>query len=162
MRSLLSNLTHFFSVLAPPPQEMGSSFPPCLRPLYPSLPYFVLHISLLIALISTHTLSTIHRTSSIVSKLTFGHYHLNLNLSPQTVCCWLFDCRWMWATYRETTLGKQYSLGLYSLGRPTSYRKISWSLEAIFRLLQSFSNLTGTLAAVLQRCLSNFRVTQSL
>ena len=46
------------------------------------------------------------------------------------------------------------TLGLYSLCRWTSYRKISWSLEAArfgFRLFQSLWNLT----AALPRCLSN-------
>ena len=50
--------------------------------------------------------------------------------------------------------------GLYSLSGWTSYRKISWSLEATrfgFRLFQSLWNLTGTSAAVLPRCPSNFR-----
>ena len=51
-------------------------------------------------------------------------------------------------------------LGLYSLSGKTSYRKISWSLEAArfgFRLFQSLWNLAGTSAAALPRCLSNFR-----
>ena len=51
-------------------------------------------------------------------------------------------------------------LGLYSLSGKTSYRKISWSLEAArfgFKLIQSLWNLAGTSAALLPRCLSNFR-----
>ena len=48
-------------------------------------PILVLHISLLIALISSHTFSTIHHTSSIVSKLTFRHYHLSLNLNLRDI-----------------------------------------------------------------------------
>ena len=50
--------------------------------------------------------------------------------------------------------------GLYSLSGKTSYRKISWSLEAArfgFKLFQSLWNLAGTSAALLPRCLSNFR-----
>ena len=50
--------------------------------------------------------------------------------------------------------------GLYSLSGRTSYRKISWSLEAarfIFRIFQSLWKLTGTSAAALPRCLSNFK-----
>ena len=42
----------------------------------------------------------------------------------------------------------------------TSYRKISWSLEAArfgSKLFQSLWNLAGTSAALLPRCLSNFR-----
>ena len=50
--------------------------------------------------------------------------------------------------------------GLYSLSGKTSYRKISWSLEAArfgFKLFQSLWNLAGTSAALLPRWLSNFR-----
>ena len=49
--------------------------------------------------------------------------------------------------------------GLYSLGGRTSY-KISWNLEAArlrFRLFQSLWNLTSISAALLPRCLSNFK-----
>ena len=55
--------------------------------------------------------------------------------------------------------------GLYSLSGKTSYRKISWSLEAArfgFKLFQSLWNLTGTSAALLPRCLSNFRAIRPL
>ena len=57
--------------------------------------------------------------------------------------------------------------GPCSLSGKTSYRKISWSFEATrfgFRLFQSLWNLTGTSTASLSlsRCLSNFRVIQSL
>ena len=57
------------------------------------------------------------------------------------------------------------SQGLYSLSGKTSYRKISWSLEAarfVFRLFQSLWNLTTISAAMLPRCLSNFRTIRSL
>ena len=50
--------------------------------------------------------------------------------------------------------------GLYSLSGKTSYRKISWSLEATrfgFKLFQSLWNLAGNSAALLPRCLLNFR-----
>ena len=53
-----------------------------------------------------------------------------------------------------------WQLGLCSLSGKTSYRKIAWSIEAArfgFRHIQSLWNLTGTSAAVLPRCLSNFR-----
>ena len=49
-------------------------------------------------------------------------------------------------------------LGLHSLSRRTSYRKISWSLEVArfgFKLFQSLWTLTG-------RCLSNFKAIRSL
>ena len=51
--------------------------------------------------------------------------------------------------------------GLYSLSGKTSYRNISWNLKAAkfrFRLSRLLWNLIGTFAAVLLRCLSNFRV----
>ena len=50
--------------------------------------------------------------------------------------------------------------GLYSLSGKTSYRQISWSLEAArldVTMIVSLWNLTGISAAVLPRCLSNFR-----
>ena len=54
---------------------------------------------------------------------------------------------------------------LYSLSGKTSYRKISWSLEAArfgSKLFQSLWNLAGTSAALLPRCLPNFRAIQPL
>ena len=51
-------------------------------------------------------------------------------------------------------------LGPVSISEKTSYRKISWSLEAarfVFRIVRSLWNLTGTSAAVLPMCLSNFK-----
>ena len=51
-------------------------------------------------------------------------------------------------------------LGPVSIPDKTSYCKISWSLEAarfIFKIAQSLWNLTGTSAAVLPRCLPNFK-----
>ena len=56
-------------------------------------------------------------------------------------------------------------LGLYSLSGKTSYRNISWSLEAArfgFKLFQSLWNLAGTSAALLPRCLSNYRAIRPL
>ena len=55
--------------------------------------------------------------------------------------------------------------GLYSLSGKTSYCKISWSLEAVifgFGLYQSLWNLRGTSAALLPKCLSNFRAIRPL
>ena len=52
------------------------------------------------------------------------------------------------------------TLGLYSLNGKTSYRQISWSLEAArmdLIMIVSLRNLTGISAALLPRCLSNFR-----
>ena len=47
-----------------------------------------------------------------------------------------------------------------SISEKTSYRKISRSLKAarfVFRIVRSLWNLTGTLAALLPMCLSNFK-----
>ena len=52
------------------------------------------------------------------------------------------------------------SQGPVSIPEKTSYRKISRSLEAarfVFRFVRSLWNLTGTSAAVLPMCLSNFK-----
>ena len=57
------------------------------------------------------------------------------------------------------------TLGIYSPSGKTSYRKISWSLEAArfgFNFFQSLRNLAGTSAALLPRCLSNFRAIRPL
>ena len=50
--------------------------------------------------------------------------------------------------------------GLYSLGGKTSYRQMSWSLEAArldVIVIVSFWKLTGISAAVLTTCMSNCR-----
>ena len=52
------------------------------------------------------------------------------------------------------------ALGPVSISEKTSFRKISWSLESarfVFRIVRSLWNLTGTSAAVLPMCLSNFK-----
>ena len=51
--------------------------------------------------------------------------------------------------------------GPISICDKTSYCKISWILKAVrfvFRIMQSLGNLTGTLADVLPRCLTTFKV----
>ena len=53
-----------------------------------------------------------------------------------------------------------WNLGPVSISDMTSYRKISRSLDAarlVVQIIVSLWNLTGTLAAVLLRCLSKFR-----
>ena len=57
------------------------------------------------------------------------------------------------------------ALGLYSLSGKTSYRQISWSLEAArlsVIMIVSHWNLTGISAALLPRCLSNFRAIEKV
>ena len=53
-----------------------------------------------------------------------------------------------------------WDLGLYSLSGKTSYRQVSWSLEATrldVTMIASLRNLTGISVALLPKCLSNFR-----
>ena len=67
--------------------------------------------------------------------------------------------------YRWVSARKTQLQGLYSLSGKTSYRKISWSLEAArfgFGFFQLLWNLTGISAAALPRCLSNFIAPRSL
>ena len=67
--------------------------------------------------------------------------------------------------YWMSSIASRPILGLYSLSGKTSYRKISWSLEAArfgFKLFQLLWNLAGTSAALLPRCLSNFRAIRPL
>ena len=74
---------------------------------------------------------------------------------------WLFDG----ANTKTLAISRLRILGLYSLSGRTSSRKISRSLKVakfIFRHFQSFWHLTGTLAAALPKCLSNFRAIRSL
>ena len=59
--------------------------------------------------------------------------------------------------FRSWLCGEQ---GLVLISDKTSYRKISWSLEAtrlVFRIVRLLWNLTGTSAALLPRRLSYFR-----
>ena len=52
------------------------------------------------------------------------------------------------------------TLGPVSISEKSSFRKISYSLEAaifVFRIVRSLWNLTGTSAAVLPMCLSHFK-----
>ena len=75
---------------------------------------------------------------------------------------WVPGCSWSWS---RISYNSNNNLGLYSLSGKTSYRKISWSLEAArfgFKLFQSLWNLAGTSAALLPRCLSNFRAIRPL
>ena len=90
--------------------------------------------------------------------------------TAQMLISWyeLFECDRlvMIGTSPKVYIGCQMTpQGLYSLSGKTSYRKISWSLEAArfgFELFQSLWNLAGTSEALLPRCLSNFRVIRPL
>ena len=95
------------------------------------------------------------------NPLAFRHHEGTIGHSHYICMGWL----WIYQQLSDKTSEDGYSLGLYSLSGKTSYRKISWSLEAArfrFRLFQSLWNLTGTSAAALPRCLSNFRALRLL
>ena len=125
--------------------------------------------------------------SSVATRLTRTNDYFKVNL-----IYWSFT-RWLWSTWSYRNIctfadldksvfyfQKQddgspdhdvhvivlsHPQGLYSLSGKTSYRKISWSLEAArfgFKLFQSLWNLAGTSAAMLPRCLSNFRAIRPL
>ena len=65
-----------------------------------------------------------------------------------------------WSSPSSPGIFRPWLQGLYSLSGKTSYRQISWSLEAArlgFIMIVSLWNLTGISAALLPRCLLNFR-----
>ena len=100
------------------------------------------------------------------NKYSYACYHVIL--PPKTIYCkTLLHIDW-WVgglhVFTSTKL-RHLNLGLYSLSGKTSYRKISWSLEAArfgIKLFQLLWNLAGTSAALLPRCLSNFRAIRPL
>ena len=125
-------------------------------------------------------------------KLYIDWPDINLKLSSGTSIC-IFWCSYTtWTQNQDNTIRKDliisdytyppfttsdtsskwwqhaYSVckqSLHSLSGRTSYRKISWSLEAAsfgFNFFQSLWNLTSTSAASLSICLSNFRAIRSL
>ena len=82
-------------------------------------------------------------------------------IQPMEEQLWNLSCHWVKIVWLIAVVTQ----GLYSLSGKTSYRKISWSLEAArfgFKLFQSLWNLAGTSAALLPRCLSNFRAIRPL
>ena len=61
---------------------------------------------------------------------------------------------------RAISTGFAHTQGLYSLSSKTSYRQISWSLEAArlgVIIIATLWNLAGISAALRPRCLSNFK-----
>ena len=79
---------------------------------------------------------------------------------PALVCS-CSDC--FYCSFCSFFSKKQQSL--YSLSGKTSYRQISWSLEATrlsVIMIVSHWNLTGISAALLPRCLSNFRAIEKV
>ena len=73
-------------------------------------------------------------------------------ISPWMTAKWNFHQIW---NEGKISLVKRGPWAPFQYPIKTSYCKISWSLKAV--RLVSLWNLTGTLAALLPRCLSNFR-----
>ena len=74
---------------------------------------------------------------------------------PKTFC----DGKQVTACIAIDTMCYDGLQGLYSLSSKTSYRQISWSLEAArldVLMIVSLLNLAGISATLLPRCLSNF------
>ena len=72
----------------------------------------------------------------------------------------LDSIRWPSALWCYWESWSVFSLGPVSISNKTSYCKISWSLEAarlVVYIITSLWHLTGTSAALLPMCLSNFR-----
>ena len=83
--------------------------------------------------------------------LNLGRSHINIESTKEYMIESLHVCILRWGF----VIGS--AQGLYAQSGRTSYRKISWNLEAArfgFGLFQSLWNLTCISAAVLSRCLS--------
>ena len=109
----------------------------------------------------------------IVPTLSLVCFSISLWLSRFLECLWNFCKKTLWYKYEElfwwnTRLINHFMkkglmenlLGLYSLSCKTSYRQISWSLEAArlgIIIIAALWNLTGISAVLLSRCLSNFK-----
>ena len=86
------------------------------------------------------------------------HLSLTLHTVHPLIDCYTVLIWWLWV------VSGIWDMGVCSLSGKTSYREISWNLEAArfgFRLFQSLWNSTGTSAAALPKCLSNFRAMRS-
>ena len=109
--------------------------------------------------------NAMHLESFVRRNLQYIHITLRNIQLISYILIFVFCCGLVPVNLTHVIQGRFTSQGLYSLSGKTSYRKISWSLEAArfeFRLFQSLWNLTGTSAAALPRCLSNFGVIRSL
>ena len=93
----------------------------------------------------------------------------------QSLLCWVqksynigprYNGTWLYIAVRSrgssvVVWWSEDTLGPASISDKTSYRKISWSLNAarfVFGIVRSLWNLTGTLTALLPMCLPNFKV----
>ena len=91
-----------------------------------------------------HQKETVHFSFSLDEIVFFWRPGLGWSWSDDWMPCQCQHGRLVAAGYRFRHSGGSY-LGLYSLSRKTSYRKISWSLEVArfgFRLFQLLWNLT--------------------
>ena len=85
-------------------------------------------------------------------------------LSAQPLLSWSASHNW-WQLLPPCSPNELGYHGLYSLSGKTSYRQISQSLEAArlgVIMIVSLWNLAGFSAAVLLRCLSNFRAIEKV
>ena len=103
---------------------------------------------------------SIDNKSALVQVMAW--HHAGDKPLPEPMMTGFYEATWCDATSRHlATMSCNIKIqGLYSLSGKTSYHKISWSLEAArfgSKLFQSLWNLAGTSAALLPRCLSNFR-----
>ena len=83
---------------------------------------------------------------------------LNTTNANKSILIWLLLLSWFDLCWVATQ-------GLYSLSGRTSYRKISWNLEAVrlgVIMIVLLCNLTGISAAKLPMCLSNFRAIEKV
>ena len=96
------------------------------------------------------------RLNKPLSKQSWGWWFEKLSHSLWRHC-YVIKLHVLWVT---SLLNLVYLQGLYSLSGETSYRQISWSLEAarltVIRIV-SLWNLTGIAAALLRRWQSNFK-----
>ena len=114
-----------------------------------------------------------YHNSTMVHKITISRHCYHQISTSWTTLCMNNHCTYTWlhsnCTFHQTMKGKwlksTFCQGLYSLSGNTSYRQISWSLEAtrlgVIRIVMLW-NLTGVSAALLPRCLSNFRVVEKV
>ena len=103
-------------------------------------------------------------TMNIYYILSYCFIQNILTISLLLFCCECnHRCCWIGMIYLLISSALQGFL--YSPNGRSSYRKISWRLDAVrfgFRLFKSLWNLTGSSAAALPSCQSNLRVIQSL
>ena len=129
------------------------------------------NVFILNTLYSTDVISTLsyqmleQKITFLNWSMTFENSDQDLQLSQSNPVQWIRTTFVLLLIHKSSSLYERRGnsptyLGLYSLSGKTSYRQISQSLEAARSgviMIVSLWNLTGISAAVLSRCLSNFR-----